>query len=61
MKEMDLIINLHKNSERQGPGSINDTLKALEFLKLPTHRKLKAADIGFKAITNQWKQDLRLF
>ncbi len=46
MTELDLIIDLHKNSERQGPGSEKDTLKALSFLNLPTDQKLKAADLG---------------
>jgi ubiquinone/menaquinone biosynthesis C-methylase UbiE len=44
--ELELIINLHKKSERQGPGSEKDTLKALGFLKLPVNQKLKIADIG---------------
>ena len=46
MTELELIIDLHRNSERQGPGSENDTLKALEFLNLPTDQNLKMADIG---------------
>ena len=46
MTELDLIIDLHKNSVRQGPGSEKDTLKALEFIDLPADRKLKIADIG---------------
>ena len=46
MTELELIIDLHKNSERQGPGSENDTLKALEFLNFPTDQNLKVADIG---------------
>ena len=46
MTELDLIIDLHKNSERQGPGSEKDTLKALGFMDLPADRKLKIADIG---------------
>jgi len=46
MTELELIIDLHKNSERQGPGSENDTLRALEFLNLPTEQNLKVADIG---------------
>jgi len=46
MTELDLIIDLHKNSKRQGPGSENDTLKALGFLEFPADRKLKIADIG---------------
>ncbi len=46
MTELELIIDLHKNSERQGPGSEEETLKALEFMNLPSDRNLKIADIG---------------
>lgn len=46
MTELELIIDLHKNSERQGPGSKKETLKALDFMDLPGNRKLKIADIG---------------
>ena len=46
MTELDLIIDLHRTSERQGPGSENDTLRALNLLNLPTDRILKVADIG---------------
>ncbi len=46
MTELELIINLHKNSERQGPGSQNETLKALNLMNLSSDRKLKIADIG---------------
>lgn len=46
MTELELIIDLHKNSDRQGPGSENDTLKALDYLNLPTDQNLKVADIG---------------
>ena len=46
MTELELIIDLHKNSERQGPGSENETLKALDFLNFPTGQNLKVADIG---------------
>jgi len=46
MTELELIIDLHKNSERQGPGSENDTLKALKFLDLSANQTLKVADIG---------------
>jgi SAM-dependent methyltransferase len=46
MTELELIIDLHKNSERQGPGSENDTLKALDLLNLATDQQLKVADIG---------------
>ncbi len=41
MTELDLIIDQHKNSERQGPGSENETLKALSFIHLPNDQKLK--------------------
>jgi SAM-dependent methyltransferase len=46
MAELDLIIDLHKNSDRQGPGSEIETLKALSFMNLPNDQKLKIADIG---------------
>ena len=46
MTELELIIDLHKHSERQGPGSEADTLRALDLLNLPTHHNLKIADIG---------------
>ena len=46
MTELELIIDLHKNSERQGPGSEKDTLRALDLLSLPTEQNLKVADIG---------------
>lgn len=46
MSEIELIIDLHKNSERQGPGSEEETLKALQLIKLPKQKHLKVADIG---------------
>lgn len=46
MTELELIIDLHKNSDRQGPGSEKDTMKALDFLDLPLDQNLKVADIG---------------
>jgi ubiquinone/menaquinone biosynthesis C-methylase UbiE len=46
MTELELIIDLHKNSERQGPGSEQETLKALEFISLPNEKELRVADIG---------------
>jgi ubiquinone/menaquinone biosynthesis C-methylase UbiE len=46
MTELELLVDLHKNTRRQGPGSVADTLKALEFLELPDDRPLKVADIG---------------
>lgn len=46
MTEIDLIIDLHKRQERQGPGSADETLKALGFTDLQEDRLLKVADIG---------------
>lgn len=46
MTELQLIVDLHKNAERQGPGSEKDTLKALGFLDLAPNQYLKVADIG---------------
>jgi ubiquinone/menaquinone biosynthesis C-methylase UbiE len=42
----DLIIDLHSGSERQGPGSVETTLRALEFINLPANTRFKAADLG---------------
>ena len=46
MTELDLIIDLHKNEERQGPGSPNDTLGALSLIDLPKNKEVKVADLG---------------
>lgn len=46
MTELDYIIDLHKDSERQGPGSESETLKALDLITLPADELLKIADIG---------------
>lgn len=46
MTELELIIDFHKNSERQGPGSFEETIKAINFINLPKDRKLRIADIG---------------
>lgn len=46
MTEIDLIIDLHKNTQRQGPGSENETLMALSFIDMPQDSDLKLADIG---------------
>lgn len=35
--ELELMIDLHSNSCRQGPGSKEDTLKAFEYINLPTN------------------------
>jgi len=46
MTELEYIIDLHKDSNRQGPGSKEETLRALSFIKLPDNRQLKITDIG---------------
>lgn len=46
MTEIELIIDLHKDSKRQGPGSEKDTLKALGFMNFSQDQQLKVADIG---------------
>lgn len=46
MGEFELLIDFHKNTERQGPGSEDDTLKALSFIEFDEGAKLNIADIG---------------
>lgn len=46
MTEMELLIDFHKDAERQGPGSNEDTLRALSFIDLDKKRQLKVADFG---------------
>jgi len=43
---LNLLIDLHRDGERQGPGSKADTLRALELLHLPAGGDLRIADIG---------------
>jgi len=46
MTELELIIDLHRNSERQGPGSEQDTLRALACTDLVSRNQLQVADLG---------------
>lgn len=46
MTELELIINLHLDNERQGPGSYQETQKALNLIRIDTSENLKIADIG---------------
>ena len=46
MSEIELIIDLHKNTQRQGPGSEKDTLNALNLIGLSLDPEVKLADIG---------------
>jgi len=44
--EIELLIDLHSNTNRQGPGSKADTLKALSFINFDKSKPIKVADIG---------------
>lgn len=46
MSELELLIDLHRGTDRQGPGKDSDTERALGFLDLPTDQRLNVADIG---------------
>ena len=46
MTELELLVDLHKGTERQGPGSTTDTLQALSLMCVKKDQKLKVADIG---------------
>lgn len=46
MSELELLIDFHVNAVRQGPGSEEDTLKALSFIDIKHENTLKIADIG---------------
>lgn len=46
MTELELLVDFHKDAERQGPGSTADTLKALSFMALDPDQALAIADIG---------------
>ncbi|MFK7826208.1 MAG: class I SAM-dependent methyltransferase [Oligoflexales bacterium] len=45
-KYLSLMVDLHRNNDRQGPGSKEITEKALSFFKPPSSKKIKVADIG---------------
>jgi precorrin-6B methylase 2 len=46
MTELEFMIDFHKDNKRQGPGSKEDTLKALNFINLDQEKTYKIADIG---------------
>jgi len=46
LKELELLIDFHKDAKRQGPGSSSDTLMALNLMDLSKKKSLKVADIG---------------
>ncbi|MBN2651433.1 MAG: methyltransferase domain-containing protein [Spirochaetales bacterium] len=46
MTELELLIDFHVEAERQGPGSREESLKALSFIDIRERAELKVADIG---------------
>lgn len=46
MTELELLIDLHLGEERQGPGSREATLRAIELAGLDRSRRLAVADLG---------------
>ena len=46
MNELELMLDFHLDGKRQGPGSTEDTIKALSFMGLDQNKNLKVADIG---------------
>ena len=46
MEELQLLIDLHLDGDRQGPGSKEDTLRAIDLAELNSKKDLKIADIG---------------
>lgn len=44
--EIELLVELHQQSVRLGPGGDVETLRALELTGLPRERRLRVADIG---------------
>ncbi|WP_439474871.1 methyltransferase domain-containing protein [Algoriphagus formosus] len=46
MENLELLIDFHIDAERQGPGSDEDTVKALNLTPLSKQSDLKVADIG---------------
>ncbi len=45
MTDFELLVDLHQATERQGPGSTADTLKALSFVPIAQEKDIKIADI----------------
>jgi SAM-dependent methyltransferase len=46
LDKLRLLIELHIKGERQGPGDVAETRRAIELSGLPTRRNLKIADVG---------------
>ena len=46
MNEFSLLIDLHRHQQRQGPGGVDETRKAINLTGLVRRKDLKIADIG---------------
>ena len=46
MEELQLLIDLHKNATRQGPGGDEETIKAIDLASIDRNTPIKVADIG---------------
>jgi len=46
MTALELLIDFYKNTERQGPGSTSETIKALNLTNINKNHAVKIADIG---------------
>jgi SAM-dependent methyltransferase len=46
MDELELLVDLHIRNERQGPGSADDTRRALALAGIQPDRQLSIADVG---------------
>ncbi|MAT49855.1 MAG: SAM-dependent methyltransferase [Porticoccaceae bacterium] len=46
MTDLELLIDIHRSAERQGPGGEAETIRAMELAGLDRSRPLKIADIG---------------
>ncbi|AKS42213.1 class I SAM-dependent methyltransferase [Wenzhouxiangella marina] len=46
MDELELLVDLHRSGQRQGPGGSKETRRALEMTGLAQARGLRVADIG---------------
>jgi SAM-dependent methyltransferase len=46
MTDLELLVDLHLDGERQGPGSIDVTKKAMQYLRIEENKKYRIADIG---------------
>ncbi len=46
MNELELLVDLNLQQDRQGPGGTKETLQALELLNVDTNQNIRIADIG---------------